>query len=98
MVILNLDLVANLHLTSAPAQLHTMVADIESMRQMAILTPCDPESHWHDRFGSLRLPFPYTRSGHAPRSLRVAFVIVFIVVVASVFLFQRNETGNGAYS
>jgi len=39
-----------------------VVADIESMREMAIFTPGDPESHWHDRFGSLRPPFPFAKS------------------------------------
>jgi len=43
-----------------------MVADIESMREMAILTPGDPESHWYDRFGSLRPPFAYAKSRHIP--------------------------------
>jgi hypothetical protein len=62
MAVLNFDLVSNLHLASATTQLHTMVADIESMREMAIFTPGDPESHWHDRFGSLRPPFPFPKS------------------------------------
>jgi hypothetical protein len=44
----NLDLVSNLKLASATRELHTMGADIESMGGMAILTPSDPESHWHD--------------------------------------------------
>src|ERR1017187_4092312 len=72
MAVLNYDLVSNLHLASITTQLHTMVADIESMREMAILTPGDPESYWHDRFGSLRPPFAYAKSRHVPRSLRVA--------------------------
>jgi hypothetical protein len=89
MVVLNFDLVSHLHLASAPAQLHTVVADIESMRKMAIFAPGDPESHWHDRFGSLRPPFPYAKSRHVPRSLGVAviFVIIVIFFAAVVFLF-----------
>ena len=55
-------LVPNLHLGSATAELHTMIADIKGMREMAVLTPCGPDSHWHDRFGSLRLSFGYARS------------------------------------
>ena len=43
--LLNYNLVSNLHLASITTQLHTMVADIESMREMAIFTPGDPESH-----------------------------------------------------
>src|ERR1035437_5012589 len=39
MAVLNYDLVSNLHLASITTQLHTMVADIESMREMSILTP-----------------------------------------------------------
>ncbi|HYW39778.1 MAG TPA: hypothetical protein VE957_16825 [Terriglobales bacterium] len=84
MAVLNFDLVSNLHLASATTQLHTMVADIESMREMAILTPGDPESYWHDRFGSLRPPFPYAKSSHVPRSLRAA-VVVFVVITV-IFL------------
>jgi len=64
MVILNFDLVSDLDLTSAPAELHTMVANIESVREMAILIPPDPEAYGHDRFGSLRLPFCCARSRH----------------------------------
>src|ERR1022692_3383477 len=89
MAVLNYDLVSNLHLASITTQLHTMVADIESMREMAILTPGlpaiqsprdgypysrtpgDPESYWHDRFGSLRPSFACAKSRHVPRSLRV---------------------------
>ena len=46
MVVLNYDLVSNLHFASITTQLHAMVADIESMREMAIFSPGDPESHW----------------------------------------------------
>jgi hypothetical protein len=46
MVVLNYNLISNLHLASITTQLHTMAADIESMREMAIFTPGDPESHW----------------------------------------------------
>ena len=83
-VVLNFDLVSNLHLASATTQLHTMVADIESMHEMASCTPGDPESHWHDRFGSLRLSFPYARSRHVPRSLPAAFVIIVIFLFRGV--------------
>src|ERR1035438_976318 len=69
MAVLNYDLVSNLHLASITTQLHTMVADIESMREMAILTPGDPESYWLDRFGSLRPPFAYAKSRHVPTTL-----------------------------
>jgi hypothetical protein len=90
--VLNYDLVSNLHFASETTQLHTMVADIESMREMAIFTPGDPESHWYDRFSSLRPPFPCAKSRHVPHSLRVAVVgcVVIIVIrsaVAFVFLF-----------
>jgi hypothetical protein len=71
LVVLNHDLIANLHLASVITQFHTTVADIESMREMAIFTPGDPDSYWYDRFGSLRLPLAYTKSRHVPRSLRV---------------------------
>src|ERR1035441_779038 len=91
MAVLNYDLVSNLHLASITTQLHTMVADIESMREMAILTPGDPESHWYDRFGSLRPPFAYAKSRHVPpRSLRVAVVgrvVIIVIFFAVVFLF-----------
>jgi hypothetical protein len=60
-VVLNFDFVSDLHLASAPAQLHTMVADVEGMREMAIFAPSDTDSHGHDRFGSFRLPFSYTK-------------------------------------
>jgi hypothetical protein len=46
MVVLNYNLVSNLHLASITTQLHTMVADIESMREMDVFTSNDPESHW----------------------------------------------------
>jgi hypothetical protein len=86
MAVLNLDLVSNLHLALATTQLHTMVADIQSMREVAIFTPGDAESHWHDQFGSLRPPFPYAKSRHVPRSLRVA-VIGFVIIIAIFFTF-----------
>jgi hypothetical protein len=44
LVVLNHDLVANLHLASATTQLHTTVTDIESMREMDIFAPGDPDS------------------------------------------------------
>jgi hypothetical protein len=93
MAVLNFDLVSSLHLASATTQLRTMVADIESMSEMAaIFNPGDPESYWHDRFGSLRLPFPCARSRHVPRPLRVAvvgfLVIIVIFAVALVFLLR----------
>src|ERR1035441_2467439 len=72
MTVLNYNLVSNLHLASITTQLHTMVADIESMREMDIFTPGDPESYWHDRFGSLRPPFACAKSRHVPRSLLAA--------------------------
>jgi hypothetical protein len=46
MAVLDYNLISNLHLASITTQLHTMVADIESMREMAIFIPSDPESHW----------------------------------------------------
>ena len=92
--VLNYNHISNLHLASIATQLHTMVADIESMREMAILTPGDPESYWYDRFGSLRPPFAYAKSRHVPpRSLRVAVVgrvviiVIFFLAVVFVFLF-----------
>lgn len=53
LMVLNYNLVANLDLASATTQLHTIVADIEGMREMAVLSPGNPDSHWYDRFGSL---------------------------------------------
>jgi hypothetical protein len=41
------------------------------MREMAIFAPSDPDSHGHNRFGSLRLPLAYAKSRHVPRSLEV---------------------------
>src|SRR5208282_5477432 len=67
-VILNYKFVANLHLASIPTQLHTMVGDIESMREMDTFTPSNQELHWHDRFGSLRPPFPCAKPRHVPLS------------------------------
>ena len=94
MAVLNYDLLSNLHLASATTQLHTIVGDIESMREMAIFTPGDPESHWYDRFCSLRPPFACAKSRHVPpRSLRVAvsapvvIIIVFFLAVVFLFLF-----------
>jgi hypothetical protein len=78
--------VADPHLGSATAELHTTITDIESMREMAVLTPCNPDSHWHDRFGSLRLSFGYTRSRHVMRLFRVAFVPI-LVFAAVMFVF-----------
>ena len=46
LVVLKHNLVSNLHLASITTQLHTIVAHIESMREMALFTPGDPESHW----------------------------------------------------
>jgi len=46
MVVLNYNLVSNLHFASITTQLHAMVADIESMREMDVFTSNDPESHW----------------------------------------------------
>ena len=87
MAVLNYDLVSNLHLASATTQLHTMVGDIESMREMAIFTPGDPESHWYDRLCSLRPPLAYAKSRHvAPRSLRVS-VVGFVVIIVVFFFF-----------
>jgi hypothetical protein len=89
--VLDYNLISNLHLASITTQLHTMVADIESMREMAILTPGDQELHWQDRFGSLRPPFAFAKSRHVPRSLRVAIVGRFVIIVnfffAVVFIF-----------
>jgi hypothetical protein len=48
----NFDLVPNLKLALATTELHTMIADIESMGEMTIFSPGNPESHWHDRYGS----------------------------------------------
>ena len=59
--VLNYKLIPNLYLASVTTQSHTMVRDIESMREMALSTSSDPETHWHDRFGSLRPPFPCTK-------------------------------------
>jgi hypothetical protein len=44
----NFDLVPNLKLALATTELHTMIADVESMGEMAIFPPGNPESHWND--------------------------------------------------
>jgi hypothetical protein len=54
--VLNYKLVPNLYLASVTTQPHTMVRDIESMREMALLTSSDHDSNWHNRFGSPRPP------------------------------------------
>ncbi len=46
MAVLNYNLISNFHLASITTQLHTMAADIESMREMALFTAGEPESHW----------------------------------------------------
>jgi hypothetical protein len=56
--VLNFDLVSNLHLASETAQPYPMVADVESMREMALFIPGSPDSYWHDGFGSFRPSFP----------------------------------------
>lgn len=57
LAVLNFDQVADLHLGSATAELHTAVADVESMREMAVIAPRDPQSHWHDRLSPISVPF-----------------------------------------
>jgi hypothetical protein len=42
MAILNLDSVSHFHLASATAEFHTIVADIQSVGEVAIATPGDP--------------------------------------------------------
>jgi hypothetical protein len=69
--VLDYKLVANLYLASVTTQPHTMVRDVESIGEMGIFTPGDPNSHWHNRFGSPRPPFACTKSRHVPASLRV---------------------------
>jgi hypothetical protein len=64
MAILNYNFVSNLYLTSVPSQPNTIISGIESMREMALLTPGDLETHWYDRFGSLR-PSSSCRKFHA---------------------------------
>jgi hypothetical protein len=61
MAVLNYELVPHLDLASVTAQPHTMVGDIQSMRGMDIFTPGDPETHWHNRFGSSRSPSSCTK-------------------------------------
>jgi hypothetical protein len=86
--VLNYKLVPNLNLASVTTQPHTMVGDVESMREMALLTPSDPETHWAQ-------PISFSSSAvflyEAPCSLRVALVgrVVIIVVFffAVVFVF-----------
>jgi hypothetical protein len=56
MAVLNYKLVPDLYFASVTTQPHTMISGIESVREMALLTPGDPETHWHNRFGSLRPP------------------------------------------
>jgi hypothetical protein len=59
--VLNNNLIANLDLASITAQLHTMIAHIESMRELDNFTPREKELHWHDGFGSFRTPFSFAR-------------------------------------
>jgi len=44
--VVDFDLISDIHLASETSQSHPIVADIESMREMAVFIPCDPESHW----------------------------------------------------
>ena len=67
--IVNLDSVSDFHLASATAELHSVIADIESVNEMTILTPNDTDAYWYDRFGSLRPPFACANLRHVPRSL-----------------------------
>ena len=69
--VLNYTLVPDLNLASVTTQPHTIVRDVESIGEMGIFTPGDPNSYWYDRFGSLRPPFACTKSRHVPPSLRV---------------------------
>ncbi len=58
MAVLNKKLVPNPYLAAVTTQSHTLVGDIESMREMALFTSSDPESHRYNRFSSLRPSFP----------------------------------------
>jgi hypothetical protein len=59
MAVLNNKFVPNLDLASITTQPHTVVGDIEGMREMAVFTAGDPEAHRHDRFGSFRTPLSW---------------------------------------
>ncbi len=58
LAVVNFYIVSDLQLASKTTQPYTMVADIQRVREMALLAPSDPELHRHDRFGSFRPPFP----------------------------------------
>src|ERR1035441_5212499 len=64
MAVLNYKLVPDLDFAPVTTQPNTMVRDVESMREIALLTPSDPETHWHNRFGSPRPP-SYCAKFHA---------------------------------
>jgi hypothetical protein len=53
--IVNLDAISDFHFASAAAEPHSPMADIESVNEMTVLAPNDPDADWHDRFGSLPL-------------------------------------------
>jgi hypothetical protein len=40
-VVLNFDLISHFELASATTEFHTMIADIESVREEGVFTPCD---------------------------------------------------------
>jgi hypothetical protein len=78
--VLNLKLVSDLQLAPESTQLHPVFTDVQRVREMALLVSGDPQSHRHDRFGSLRPPFPYAKSRHIPASLRIAVLVVIVVI------------------
>jgi hypothetical protein len=62
--VLNYKLVPDPNFAPVTTQPHTIISGIESMREMALLISGDPETHWHNRFGSLR-PSSSCRGFHA---------------------------------
>jgi hypothetical protein len=61
MAVLNYNLIPHLNLASVATQSHAMIGDIESVREMVLLTPGDPQTYWDDCFGSSRPPSSCTK-------------------------------------
>jgi hypothetical protein len=64
LVVLNLNLIADLQIASKTTQHHTLIADIQRMREMNLLAAANTEPHRCNRFGSLRLSLTFSKSRH----------------------------------
>ena len=74
--IVNLDAVSDFHLASATAELYSIMADIESVNEMTILAPSNPDAYWHDGFGPLRPLFACGNLRHVLCSLHPTYLMV----------------------